>query len=406
MVRKPAIPDAVLLFALVSVPNACEDTNDNSIAAQVEEWRLAAKPKLEIGVAEGDERYQFINISSAWKKPNGDLVALDAGRPSLVFFDRSGTYVREAGSRGKGPGEMQSLVLAWPYRTDSIAVFDLQLRRVSVFDPVGEFARSFATPLSYTGTATMSATSFPCCTIMGSMANGRFVAQHVDEVSREPGPDRFSRMRLAWVSADGTQSEPIGEFPSRLMKYDAAERSGVTRYDGSRGFHATWRDRVAVGHSLDSVLTVIDAGGSSRTVPLPGQTVPYTSDLQARYEEAIRAELVARGGTGYHGTIESNMPQAYPPITPRYLEVRLSEEGDYWLARWAPRYGRIGGPRSYDVVLSDGTHRATIGLPPVARLLWMSRSEVLLMERDELDVQYLRLYDIEVVQRGTDKVAR
>jgi len=398
--QKPRPYPLTWCIALVLPLAACNAANENSEggAKRTEEWRLAAEPKLEVGVSEGDERYQFINISSAWKQPEGGLVALDAGRPALVFFDKAGSFVAEAGRRGKGPGEMQSLVLGWPYRNDSIAVFDLQLRRVSIFGPNGEFARDFLTPLSYTPPDSLTPVSYPCCVIMGALRDGRFVTQHIDEVSTAPGPDRFSRLHLAWVSPDGTTAETIGEFPSRLMKYDGAARPRVIPYDGSRGFHAVGQEQIAVGHTLDSVLTIIGTDGNTSTIALPGEAVPYSSQLKSQYEDAIRAELVARGGTGYHGTIESNMPEAYPPTAPRYIEVRFSEEGDYWLPQWTPRYGRVGGPKPYDVVQPDGHHVATIEIPPTARLLWMSRSEVLLMERDEFDVQYLRLYDIEVVQ--------
>jgi hypothetical protein len=37
---------------------------------------------------------------------------------------------------------------------------------------------------------------------------------------------------------------------------------------------------------------------------------------------------------------------------------------------------------------------ATITLPPESRIMWADADEVLLIERDSLDVQYVRIYGL------------
>jgi hypothetical protein len=121
-------------FALVA---ACAPTADDR-AQQVgavgpAEWSLAAQPRVIIGLADGDERYQLVSVTSAFKQSDGRIFVLDAGRSLLLFFDFAGKWLSQSGGRGRGPGEMERGVFAWPYVADSIALFDLSQQRLSVF---------------------------------------------------------------------------------------------------------------------------------------------------------------------------------------------------------------------------------------------------------------------------------
>jgi hypothetical protein len=362
--------------------------------AVVQRWELISEPRVTIGSVDGVLDDQLVGVAAAWMRPDGGAVVVDIGRPGILFFDSAGRFEYATGRRGKGPGEMQNVIYAWRYRADSIAIYDLMLRRLTIYDPSGNAARDFLNPITHTAAEDKSLQTSPCCVLRGSFEDGSFVALQAHEVSLTSDGDRYSRGRLTRVSPEGETVEPIGEFDWALYRHAPALRSGVERYPATTGFYAVHGQSLVVGHSLDSAISVLSANSSTAALRLPGQSVPFTAELQETYKSAMREELSTRGGIGYHGTLESNIPEHFSPTAPRYTDISVSEEGNYWLRRWVPRYGRMGGTQPYDILAPDGSYIGSIELSAEARVLWASAERVLLLERDHLDVQFVRLYDI------------
>jgi len=48
----------------------------------------------------------------------------------------------------------------------------------------------------------------------------------------------------------------------------------------------------------------------------------------------------------------------------------------------------------YDVILTTGRHLASIALPASDRVLWAGDGEVMVLGRDSLDVQHVRIHRI------------
>jgi hypothetical protein len=384
---------ASLLLAI-----ACAGDTDGDAprdAAAPVAWQLADAPRVTIGVVEGDERYQLIRVSSAWKDDRGRIIASDAGRPALVFFDSAGTFLQQVGGRGAGPGEFQTMWAGWRYRGDSIAVFDLTQRRISVFDAEGDFGRALINPVVYArkpGTIP----SQGCCQVRGSFSDGSFVVHPPDDIPTHAGPPRYSMLTLMRVSADGTVQDSIGTFESRYFEADPASPNGVRGGAGSYGFsYAVLGDQLIGGNGQSQYLVRARPGRAGLdSVPLEGEPVPLADDVRREYEAALRADYELRGRSYYEGSLESNLPAVYAPTVPRFASIQGDADGRLWLLRWTPSVERQGSAREYDILSTDARHIATIRLPARSRLMWSAGREVLLVEFDSLDVQYLRLYDI------------
>ena len=56
-------------------------------------WRLSASAKLDIGVVEGDDEYQFFEITGAVELGDGRIVVANSGTGELRFFDASGSFI-------------------------------------------------------------------------------------------------------------------------------------------------------------------------------------------------------------------------------------------------------------------------------------------------------------------------
>jgi hypothetical protein len=390
---------AAALLAVVGCDTA-DDTADAGAGPAV--WRLSDTPRVSIGVVDGDERYQLVFVTSAWRQDDGRIVVIDGGKPALLFYDSGGTFLSQVGRAGEGPGEMQSRVGGWPYRGDSIATYDLMLRRVSVYDRDGNFARSFNNPVRYERKPNVMP-SQSCCSISGVFADGSFVGHPPDDIPIHPGPPRHSTVTPVRVSADGARQDTIGTFESRLFYHDPGSRSGVTGYVTSYAFrYVVVGDRLIGGDGLRSRLVSVslataDDAISDRsfdTIPLPREPEAFTAELRTAYEDALRADYELRGSRGYEGSLESHLGGTYPATAPGFVNMFADADGHVWLQRWTPDYGRTGARLDYDVVTQDGAHIASIELPTGSRLLWAGNGQLMLLERDDLDVQYVRLYDL------------
>jgi hypothetical protein len=85
-------------------------------------------------------------VAGATRLADGTIVVGDASGTALKFFDVEGRLTRTVGRQGEAPGEFQ--YLGWVKRCarDSLFVFDVFPRRISVFSASGGFVRRFDLP--------------------------------------------------------------------------------------------------------------------------------------------------------------------------------------------------------------------------------------------------------------------
>jgi hypothetical protein len=378
--------------------DAAPDRNSTDAETGPVEWRLADRPRLSIGMLEGDERYQFVYVSSAWKHADDRIVVFDRGKQAILFYDTAGVFLAQVGRRGNGPGEFQRGGGGWPYRGDSIAVYDLEQQRLSILNREGKFVRSFQNPVRYTRKPGVIP-SQSCCSIFHSFADGSFVARPPDDIPNGPGPDRFSTLTLVRVSADGIVLDTMRTVESVLYRHDPGKPNGISHYTGSFGFtYTTLGDELIGGQNQADGLIAIHSGSHHvDTIPLPGERRPFNAELQAEFEQALRDDYAARGSEArryYEGSVESNLPDAYAPHVPRFVGIKSDTKGRLWLQQWSVRFGLLGAPQSFTVLSRAGKHLANLQLKPDSRLLWAGDRQVLTLDHDSLDVQYVRLYDV------------
>ena len=81
-------------------------------------------------------------VTGAARAVNGRVFAVSRGTVELIVFHPDGRVLARTGRRGQGPGEFSGGRLdVFAYRGDSIAVYDVGVRQVSIFDTDGRFAR-------------------------------------------------------------------------------------------------------------------------------------------------------------------------------------------------------------------------------------------------------------------------
>jgi len=90
----------------------------------------------------------------------GNIYVLDNGGPRVQIFDAAGRFVRGFGKAGEGPGEMKMPARMAVGADGQVAVFDIALNRISVYDARGKLLRDQVPPqpvrdLAFTANGTL-----------------------------------------------------------------------------------------------------------------------------------------------------------------------------------------------------------------------------------------------------------
>lgn len=186
----------------------------------------------------------------------GRTVAIDANSFVLRMRDSIGRVVAQSGGAGRGPGEFLSVSALFPIGGDSVAVWDPQIRRLTIFDENLELVSA---------TALSAWPSVGTLRLIGRLQNGMFVGvsstnrddtdQGVD-VSREvltilSGP--LDRQPQPFVRIDGSKRIRVAQSPQ------SSELVAIPGSPFPRAF-AVCGDSVIV---IDSLLTSITKSSSS-----------------------------------------------------------------------------------------------------------------------------------------------
>lgn len=189
-----------------------------------EAWSLSAEPVIEIG-AGADPEVALFRIT--------DVVALEGGRvavgtntpPQVRIFESDGTLAVTLGREGEGPGEFSSVGSVVPLGADSIAVWDADRRRMSVFTVVGQHGRE----ADLSATAPLTAAAAPSTRtdagfthLLASSPGSLFLfAEGVFSSRSDPGVRR-PELPAYRITTEGEEVARLGPFPGMEMFFGGA----------------------------------------------------------------------------------------------------------------------------------------------------------------------------------------
>lgn len=345
------------------------------------EWRVPSPPRLEIGVVEGDPAYQLFRVTGATRLKDGRIVVANGGSSQLRVFDADGRFLGEVGGPGEGPGEFRALVGVWPYRGDSIAAWDGRLRRITVFDRELQFVRS----------ARLERPGFNPI-VLGAFPDGSVVT--FDEQLELP--DASPREQYGTFARHG----PEGEFLDSIARYPTFTTVPIQGPDGTNLFISvvtfgphtvaavapanfvvgTARDYELRVHSRDGLLVrLIRWHGPDRAV----RDADVAKYREERLESARNVDELRR----VRAEIEQT-PVA--PEFPAYRMLVVDRTGNLWVESY-PRPGE-NGRRRWTVFDAAGRMLGDVAIPERLWVFEIGDDYVLGVERDELGVEYVRMY--------------
>jgi hypothetical protein len=354
--------------------------------------RFATRPTLQIGVEEGDRNYQFTEIVAATRLQDGSIAVADRISSEIRVFNSSGQFLRKVGRWGQGPGEFRYLRDVRALPGDSLVAWDAVNDRFAVFDPKGNMVRTF-TPRGDSARETR-----PVGIVRGALRNGTLFLYRV---GRQPPPPVRAVVRdtlfVGVYTRDGAYVGPVGRFLGlATLQRDAGP---TTRPDGRtvsqfslagvpfprETLFRAGAEWLYVGEGETYEIKVYDRTGSlKRIVRMNSTPRPVTNAIIARHRKSPRSRNSASRPAADVNIDKAFYPRTLPPYAALFVDGadRL----------WVQDYPVPGEQARWNIFDRDGRLMGSAGTPAGLEVLEIGETHLLGIWRDELDVEYLRLY--------------
>lgn len=343
------------------------------------EWRLSETPRYSIGVVDGPEEQQLFRVSGVSLLGGDTVVVVNGGSQEVRFYDADGHFLRSTGRKGKGPGEFQFPSGVWCVG-DSLAVWDIPLRRLTVLGRDGRFVR--VATLERKGLNTQ---------MLGVFADGSFVTQDM-WLSNVGGAMNPVFLRFAHFDADGRFSDSLPQQPNGRM--GALGKSGLIggplfgmRTVATADAHSYW---VGTGQ-LPQVRRFGPDGTLREVVRWPDEDRTVAQADVDRYWAKMLEGPGSERRTAQIEELEHSMPVADSFPVFDFLQSTRND------GLWIQRYRRPGddGPTRWLVVDSTGQLVARISTPEKLRVFEIGSDYVTGTQRDDMDVEHAVVYGLE-----------
>jgi hypothetical protein len=355
-------------------------------------WAVGSEPSMSIGTFQGDSLYQLFQVEGARRLTDGRIALANSGSGEVRIFNGEGRFMASHGRKGEGPGEFERPALVGVLEGDTLVVVDNQLRRISLIHPEEGFLESVRISDELGGGGFPRGMFIDRTLVLG----GGFYFSSDGGMELSSG---FSRRETSYLSAglDGELATDFGAFPGSEFFMQVRSQGGGAITMAARlipfgkfAMQAVGPDRFFYGSGDSWEVQVYNTEGQlQRLIRMARNPVPVRdTDLEAMIEEEIA---------------ESGDPSQAPEIRAGYEEMPVPEflpafaglHADALGFLWVEAYRMPGDDGPVFEILDPGgslVGRAT--LPPGSDILEIGLDYILLLQRDELEVEYVRLFDL------------
>lgn len=354
------------------------------LPAELSTWHVDSVPALDLGGLGGPEQVVLFRVAGAYRLSDGRVVVADGGSRELKVFDDEGRMTGTIGGPGEGPGEFRQLSHFGLLPGDSLVVWDMGQARLTVFGPDGVRARDLRIGAS---------AESPQSNVTGVFADGSILSRgFIDLGGRVPDGLERHRSELMHLTPVGALGDSIGSILTGETYFRA--------FEGGFSFHtppfARTTEVVAAGdriHVADSERAEIRVLGMDGTPQLlvrwlaPPRAITQT-DIDTAWDLALAAVSQHR-----HADVERMFAEMPMPATmPAFAGLRVDRDGNMWVQGYRTEWDE--GMSDWLIFDDAGRLTARAELPAAFTPTDIGSDYVLGIERDALDLEYVRLYPL------------
>ena len=357
-----------------------------------EAWSVSLEPHLTIGVLDGAEEYQFVDVGYAARRSDGSLVIADRGTRSVRLYGPDGSFLKTLGGPGSGPGEFQNPGPVLVTSGDSVAVWDGALYRITRFDPSGELTE--VRPLDIGAIANaVDPPLYPG--EVDLLAGGQFLVRLVEKREKAAPTGKFrDRSGAIKVSEDLSVIDTLMFFPAPeqvtvdapwgpwLLAPPQGKRTRITQ----QGFPPT----ICIGDQEGPEIACFGPEGGPLLLRWEWeQPRLMREDVTAWRETTIELYGQKLNPVEVAGMLDQI---EIPQHRPHYSELTLDRAGNLWVELGA---SEGGASPSVDHLVFDAAGRL-LGLVvlPAIEVLEIGDDYVVGVYQDEFEVEYVQVHRI------------
>jgi len=399
--------ETVAALPWTTAVDSTADTVFVRIAGEVPAAMVASVvPELKIGAVDGAEELTFGSVQDVIPMQGGGLLVHDDQARIIRLYDSTGTFTKNLGAKGGGPGEYQQVNGITVTPAGEILVWDASGGRINRYRPDGTFISQFRLGIT---------TWFTSNALHTDDAGRIYHWSPIGEDPERPLRHRSGLLRVDTLGAvlDTIQYQDYGPEPARL---EAVSPDGRSRSVTSVPFQpSSWTTLlrsggVATGFSSTYRFVLQHPNQKPRVVLRDLAPVPVSdterSERRAQIEQNFKRMVPTWSWTG----------PDIPATKPAYTGIRVALDGRIWVTvpsvaepipeeELAPVTPPADGspPRVrlttrertiYDVYTPEGELVGRVVLPPRVRLMRIGATHAWGTLRDADDVDYVTRFRI------------
>ena len=365
-------------------------------------WGSAVRliPEMHIGEVDGVEAYLLGRVRNIAIGRDGAVIIADDKTPVLRLYDARGTFMRDIGRSGEGPGEYRSMGGVRTLPDGRILLWDNRIQRLTYYTATGAVIKSVRVP-----SGLFSADLFQV-----DRAGFAYVRVATGAITND-GNWLFGWIR---VSPEGHVVDTIA-VPRDERPEDTFVLSGASGYDRpfSREYVSTMSAHglLLFGENTTYAFELRGPGKAVTRIEHAHSPVPITGDERREWEAWARYFTDMQRAPLTNNQVAPNAPvrvKSYviPREKPVFSELHSDADGRIWVRRYVAAVSRPGDERkpgdkrprrvwkeqpTFDVFESSGRCLASVTLP------WSARFE---------DAKGMSLWLTVTGELGEERVAR
>lgn len=359
-------------------------------------WTVVDSPIVDIGDVD--------RVVGPVRLNDGRIALGNGGTHEVRVYDAKGALLKSSGRTGSGPGEFQNLVGIWAGPGDSIMVSDVLLRRQSILDREGTFARSLSLG-GGSGGFVSAGGQVDFAVPLGWLGDGSIVGLSQTFAINAVREGTFrDTVRAIVYGPDGTTRDTVGGFPGPEMETMTLNigtqpmsapfpvplgRQFVSAARGERlyvGINNAWEIEA---RGLDGSHKML-IRSAEKPVPItPGDVAANREELRDQMSsqpmmrnvpEPIKKQLTAR------------VDQArYPATFAFFAALLVDTEGNVW-AQEASASSETA--QRFAVIDASGKFLGRVTMPTRFRTSFIGPDVVYGVWKDPDDIEHVRAYPL------------
>jgi len=355
------------------------------------EWRFVEPPVVELGVLEGQPAHQFNQVVGATRLSDGRIAVADGGSKELRFFDTKGQHLVSVGGPGEGPGEFRFLYSVDRLPGDTLIVGGWPIGWSAWYDGNGTHIEDVRLGPYFPG-------------LIGRyLSDGSFLrdvyenGSHGNEIETWAARGEESAFRASGKITRQPRGGDVVDTIHGIMGPEwfkiGAPRQGLTlnRTPFGRTTHVAWsHDRIYVGDTGKREIEVLRFDGTvERLIRWEGLDIAVTGADRAAFRDELLTTLRRPERRADFERWLAEVP--FPDNKPAFRALAADSSGRVWVQEW----NRASDDDDRWLVFApDGRLTATVTVPVGLKILDFGEDVVLTLWKDELDLEYVRLYRV------------